>query len=64
MDNKGLLELRKYYKGPGYNENKKLRNEKYIYYKKIQEFNRSKNGTIRDVIQFLDNLKYYPLYNA
>ena len=64
MDNNGLLELKKYYKGPDYNENKRLINEKYIYYEKISKFNRSKNGTIRDVIQFLDNLKYYPLYNA
>ena len=58
-DNNALSELREYYKGDQYKENKDLIDEKYNYLKEIQDFFRLKNGTIRDIIQFLENLIYY-----
>jgi len=58
-DNEALSEIRKYYKGDQYKENKDLRDEKYSNLKELQDFIRLKNGAIRDVIQFLENLNYY-----
>ena len=58
-DNNALSELREHYKGNQYKENKDLIDEKYNYLKEIQGFIRLKNGAIRDVIQFFENLNYY-----
>ena len=58
-DNQGLSEIKEYYTGDQYKENKDLRDENISYLKELQDFTRLKNGAIQDVIQFLENLNYY-----